>query len=260
MMPDSDARALSQERFGRFAAEYVTSQTHAQGQELDRLVEIARPQPDWIALDVATGGGHTALRFARSVAQVVATDITPEMLEKARGFIAGKGVANVTFEPADAENLPFEDGAFDLVTCRIAPHHFADPARFVQEGARVLKGGGLLLVQDQVMPGDEGTARNMNAFERLRDPSHNRACSESEWLAMFAAAGFRVEHTEQIIKRHEFLSWVERQACPPETVERLVDMVAQASEAFAEWMQPRNWGTPEASFVNRHLIIAGRKA
>jgi ubiquinone/menaquinone biosynthesis C-methylase UbiE len=250
---------LAQERFGRFAQGYVTSQTHAKGAELDRLVEIAQPQPDWVVLDVATGGGHTALRFAASVAQIVATDITPRMLEKAEAFIAGKGTGNVTYELADAGDLAFEDEAFDLVTCRIAPHHFPDCSRFVREGARVLKAGGLLLVQDHVLPEDQQTARYVDAFEKLRDPSHHRAFSESEWVAMIHAAGLTVEHTEQIVKRHAFQPWAERQGCTPETVEQLSNMMVQAPEAAVAWLQPLSFGTPDASFANHHILVAGRK-
>ena len=75
-MEHNDSKSLSRKRYTRFAEGYVTSKTHAKGTELDRLVEIAQPQPDWVVLDVATGGGHTALKFAPLVAQVIATDIT----------------------------------------------------------------------------------------------------------------------------------------------------------------------------------------
>jgi len=258
-MTADDSRSLSRERFGQLAQAYVTSKTHARGWELDRLVEIAQPQADWIVLDVATGGGHTALKFAPFVARVIAMDISPPMLEAAQAFVTERGAENVTFEPADAENLPFEDGMFDLVTCRIAPHHFPDCSRFVQEGARVLKTGGLLLVQDHVRPEDEQMARYVEAFEKLRDPSHNRACSKTEWLEMFQAAGLTVEHTEQIIKRHEFLPWAQRQGCTSEVIERLVSMVQQAPEAVISWMQPRDFGWPDATFADHHIIIAGRK-
>lgn len=259
MTAERDPKVLSQERYDRFAQGYVTSKTHAKGSELSRLVEIARPQPDWIVLDIATGGGHTALKFAPFVAKVFATDITPKMIESARAFIAEKGVNNVIFRPADAEDLPFEDERFDLVTCRIAPHHFPDCPRFVQESARVLKAGGLLLVQDHVLPEDEHTARYVDTFEKLRDPSHHRAFAESEWVEMFRATGLKVERTEQILKRHEFLSWAERQSCTPETIERLANMVEQATAAVIEWMQPQDFETPKATFVNHHIIIAGRK-
>lgn len=259
MATSGDSKSLSQERYERFAEGYVASQTHAKGHDLVRLVEIAQPQPDWTVLDVATGGGHTALRLAPHVARVVATDITPRMLEKARAFVREKGVENVSFEPADAEALPFEGATFDLVTCRIAPHHFPDPARFVSESARVLVPGGLLLVQDHLLPEDEAAARSVDGFERLRDPSHNRAYSESEWVGMFQAAGLQVEHTGQIVKRHRFMAWAKRQGCTAETIAGLERMMADASDAVLEWLQPRDFGTAGASFANRHILISGRK-
>jgi len=256
----TDSKSLSQQRYTRFASSYVTSQTHAKGYELERLVEIVRPQPNWQVLDVATGGGHTALKFAPYVSHVTATDITPRMLEMAEAHITGQGIENVSFEPADAEDLPFANASFDLVTCRIAPHHFPDASRFLREGARVLKTGGLLLVQDLALPEDEDAARYIDAFERLRDPSHSRGFSESEWTAMYQSAGLDVEHTEQILKVHALLPWAERQGCTPDVIQRLVTMTEQAPEPVIEWMQPRDFGSQEASFVNHHLIITGRRS
>jgi ubiquinone/menaquinone biosynthesis C-methylase UbiE len=256
---DDPQKARSKQRFTRFAQSYVTSQTHAKGQDLDLLIEFARPRPEWIALDVATGGGHTALKFAPLVARVIATDITPRMLEVAGGLADDKGIVNVTFGLADAENLPFDDDLFDLVTCRIAPHHFVNCSGFVRQGSRVLKRGGLLLVQDHVLPEDEHAARYVDAFERLRDPSHNRAFSETEWLALFQAAGLQVDDVEQVNKRHAFLPWAERQGCAPKVIERLILMMQDADESVWEWMQPLEWGTRQATFANRHIIIAGRK-
>jgi ubiquinone/menaquinone biosynthesis C-methylase UbiE len=255
----NDSKALSQDRFGRYAAGYVTNAHHAKGSELDRLIEVAQPQPEWVALDVATGGGHTALKFAPHVAHVTATDITPNMLEQARQHITGKGVTNVDFKLADAEDLPFEDAAFDLVTCRVAPHHFPNAGQFVIEGARVLKPGGLLLVQDQVLSEDYVAARYMDAFEKLRDPSHNRVFSQSEWLAMFEAAELTVEHTEQLTKRHELVHWAQMQGNTPDDIERLQVLLQVAPPLAAEWMDAQNTGTPQATFVNHHIIIAGRK-
>ena len=254
----NDSKALSIKRFNRFAPRYVTSATHAQGPELERLVGIVNPHPDWVMLDVATGGGHTALRFAPLVKRVVAMDFTPAMLNAAKVFIIATGVKNVSFRLADAEDLPFSDEIFDLVTCRIAPHHFPDAFRFVMESVRVLKPGGTLLVQDHALPEDGAAARYIDTFERLRDPSHNRAFSESEWVEMYRAAGLTVELTEQIVKRHEFQPWAERQACMPQAVAQLVQMVAEAPDAVIEWMQPNGFGTPGAWFVNHHILIAGR--
>lgn len=255
----SDSKSLSKERYNQFAEGYVKSQSHAKGADLDRLVELAQPQANWVALDVATGGGHTALKFAPHVAQVIASDLTPNMLEAAQRFIIGQGVTNIDFRLADAENLPFEDATFDLVTCRIAPHHFPDAFKFVQECYRVLKSGGILLVQDHVLPDNENAARYVDAFEKLRDPSHNRAFAEYEWTGMFLDAGFTVEHTEQLTKRHNFVEWTERQECTPEVIMRLTVMLRQAPQAAANWLEAEHIGTESASFVNHHLIILGRK-
>ena len=260
MANNEDAKFLSQQRFSKFSQSYVTSPPHAKGPELDRLVEIAQPQPDWRMLDIATGGGHTALKFAPFVKQVIATDITPKMLDAAQTFITSQGIENVVYEYADAEDLPFEAKQFDLITCRIAPHHFPDCPRFVREAARVLKSGGKLLVQDHVSPEDEQSARYVDAFQKLRDPSHSRTYSESEWVGMFREADLEVIHTEQIIKRHEFLPWVERQRCAPDVIQRLVSMIKEAPSGVVEWMQPQGFGTPGAVFTDHHIIIAGHRS
>lgn len=251
--------ASSQERFGRFAQAYVTSQAHAEGSDLDRLTELAQAEPHWIALDIATGGGHTALRFAPLVERLIATDLTPKMLDAAQTHITSRGAGNVLYAVTAAEDLPFQAQVFNLVTCRIAPHHFADCTRFTRESARVLASDGLLLVQDHVLPEDESAARYVDAFERLRDPSHSRGYAESEWSTMFKEAGLTVERVETLVKRHKFLPWAERQACTPQVIERLTELVERAPQAVLDWMQPQEFGTPEATFVNRHLIIAGRK-
>src|SRR3979409_1446367 len=104
---------------------------HARGASLGRLVELVQPKASWQALDVATGAGHTAAAFAPHVARVIASDPTAEMLQGAAKTATARGFANMETAPADAEALPFEDARFDLVTCRIAPHHFPDIPTFV---------------------------------------------------------------------------------------------------------------------------------
>jgi len=254
-----DSKQLSQERFGRFSEAYVSSKTHAKGADLQRLIAIARPQPDWKALDVATGGGHTALKFAPYVEHVTVTDLTPQMLANAETFIRGQASENVSFQQMDAEALQFPDESFDLVTCRIAPHHFPNAAQFVQESARVLKSGGLLLVQDQVVPNDPQTDAAVNGFEKLRDPSHHRAFTEPEWIAMFEAASLTIEHTEQLTKRHHLRNWAAVQECSPEVVAELIQIVETGSDSLREWMQPLDWESDDATFVNHHIILLGRK-
>lgn len=255
----SDSKRHSQQRFGAFASRYVSSDTHAAGDDLNRLLGMAGARAHWRVLDVATGGGHTALKLARYVASVVACDLTPAMLEAARAHITAQGQDNVTFAACDAENLAFMDGVFDLVTCRIAPHHFPDVFRFVQECARVLKPGGTLLVQDHVLPDDELAARYIDAFETLRDPSHHRAYAEYEWRGMFLDAGLTVKRAEIISKTHALIPWAQRQDCPPDVIERLRVLLVQAPAAAHAVMQPQHPTTPDATFTDNHILILGKK-
>ena len=202
-------RSLSQEHFGRTAGHYLTSKPHAQGKSLDRMVALAAPQPHWRALDVATGAGHTAYAFAPHVARLWATDITDEMLDLVRGEVGKRGLANVRVAHAKAEALPFEDESFELVTCRIAPHHFASIPAFLAEARRVLSDGGTLALADNVVP--PGTVGDyVNALERFRDPSHLRAWTIEEWSGALTSHGFRIEHEEVLSKEMNFAYWAGR--------------------------------------------------
>ena len=202
-------KTLVQEHFGKTAASYLTSTPHALGKSLERLVALTSPQKNWQVLDVATGGGHVAYTFAPHVARVWATDITQEMLDMVKAEAAKRGLGNIRTAYAKAEALPFEDGSFDLVTCRIAPHHFDSIPEFLAETHRVLKPGGTCALVDNVVPAGS-VGDYINAFERFRDPSHLRAWTMEEWRAALKTAGFEIAHEEQIYKKMDFKSWAAR--------------------------------------------------
>ncbi|HEU0028906.1 MAG TPA: methyltransferase domain-containing protein [Ktedonobacterales bacterium] len=229
-MVKARARAV----FGAHAEGYVTSAAHASGAELARLVELAAPRAEEVALDVSTGGGHVALALAPLVARVVASDLTPRMLAAARDFHTSRGAANVEYVVADAERLPFLDGSFDLVTVRIAPHHYADVARAVREMARVLRPGGRLVLVDNVAPEDGELDALLNDWERRRDPSHVRAYTVAEWRGFVVGAGLRLTHEEVGRKEITFGPWVERTGMPHEARAALeADMLAAPEQARA---------------------------
>ncbi|MGH7680617.1 MAG: class I SAM-dependent methyltransferase [Candidatus Eiseniibacteriota bacterium] len=224
----NDTRDLVRRQFGAHADRYVNSPEHAKGESLDRMIALAVPQSTWKVLDVATGGGHTALAVAPHVREVVATDLTPEMVRAAKVFVASKGITNVSFREADAEALPFGDGEFDMVTCRIAPHHFPDVPRFVREVHRVLRRGGVSILIDNVVPEEPVAAEYINRFEKVRDPSHNWSHSESEWLRYYRDAGFGDLHAEFFRKVRNFDDWTGRMSVDEETKGKLRVMLADA--------------------------------
>ena len=206
----AQVKARVQAAFGAHAAGYVTSEPHASGADLARLVELANPQPADLALDISTGGGHVALALAPHVGRVVASDLTPAMLATARAFLTSRGVTNAEYVIADAERLPFLDATFDLVTVRIAPHHYADAALAVREMARVLRPGGRLVVVDNIAPDDPALDATLDDWERRRDPSHVRSYTRAEWRAFLAASGLRLTHEESGHKLVAFAPWAAR--------------------------------------------------
>lgn len=232
----SDTKDLVKQQYGAHAQGYVMSTVHAQGASLQRLVDLVQPQKDWRALDVSTGGGHTALAFAPFVREVVASDLTPEMLEAAEKFIRGKGVTNAQFKIADAENLPFADGEFDLVTNRIALHHYPDAPKAIREMARVLKKGGVLGFTDNTVPPDKQTAGYINHFEKLRDPSHHWCYPVERLQRYFEEAGLTVTHVQaNAVKEMEFEAWANRMGCTQETkteLKRLLDAAPPDAREF----------------------------
>jgi ubiquinone/menaquinone biosynthesis C-methylase UbiE len=243
-------KSLVQEQFGTHAAAYATSTVHAKGASLARLVELVKPESHWHVLDIATGAGHTALAFAPHVASVIASDLTARMLEQAAKLCAAKGIDNVETALADAEALPFEDARFDLVTCRIAAHHFPDVPTFVAEVWRVLSGGGVFALVDNISPDAESTpgfssaelrdaALVYNTFEKIRDPSHARCLGMAEWAEMLSDTGLEVLHKERLPKDMEFQPWAERLGTDAATIERLRAMLTEGTPALKAFLKPR---------------------
>jgi ubiquinone/menaquinone biosynthesis C-methylase UbiE len=247
-------KSLVQEQFGKTAASYLTSMPHALGKSLERLVALTSPQKSWHGLDVATGGGHVAYAFAPYVARMWATDITQEMLDLVRAEAQKRGLSNIRVAYAKAEGLPFEDESFDLLTCRIAPHHFDSIAEFLAEVRRVLRPQGLFALVDNVVP--QGSVGDyINAFERFRDPSHLRAWTMDEWRAALKKHGFAITHEEQLYKKMEFKSWASRH---DDTMQALLRaMLAQVTPEVKVALEPQGTGAEltfrlcEGLFINR---------
>jgi ubiquinone/menaquinone biosynthesis C-methylase UbiE len=254
----TDSRDLVKKQFGAHASDYMTSKAHAQGESLTRLTDLTQPQRDWLVLDVSTGAGHTALTFAPRVARVIATDLTPQMLDAARRMADERHITNVEFAPADAHALSFDGDTFDLVTNRIALHHYPDARRAVEEMARVCKRGGIVALVDNVVPLDAYASRYINEFETLRDPSHHWAHCLDDLLGYFAEAPLRVEHRECLPKEMEFTPWATRMGASPETTATLRRLLLEAPAAVRDALTPRFDGE-RLFFTLTEAILIGRK-
>lgn len=255
---DTEIKALVRSQFGASGDAYVKSPGHAGGDDLARLIELAAPKLDDIALDIATGGGHVAKALAPLAREVIASDITPQMLETAERFIRAAGIENVRFEVADAEDLPFADGSFDIVTCRIAPHHFPRPDRFVRESARVLRPGGrFVLIDSTVPPGEIG--ERYNRFELERDASHVRSLSVDEWIDLIRDAGLTVAAVEHFRKRHPFRDWASRTRVKEEDLPRLASHLLDGGPEMEALAQVERDGDRLIAFSDQKSLFLGTK-
>jgi SAM-dependent methyltransferase len=253
-MTEAQARKV-QAQFGASAAAYVTSPGHAGGDDLDTLLAWGRARGPGRVLDVATGAGHTALAFAGVARRVVACDLTEPMLRAARGLVAARGAVNVDCLASDVGALPFRDGAFDVVTCRIAAHHFADVPAALRQMARVLRPGGTLLVQDILGHDDAEASAFILEVERRRDPSHVRAYRAVEWKAFLRGVGLTVLHEAVVPKVRPWEEWTGRMRMTPEARGALDAFVRAAPARCREAFDFRLDGPRIASFTDRMLLL-----
>lgn len=213
----------------------------------------------WRALDVATGGGHTGLLLAARGCEVTLGDVSAKMLERAAQLATERGL-RVATRQFPAEAIPFGDGAFDLVSCRVAPHHFSDPAGFVREVGRVLRPGGyFLLIDGTIEDGQPEAEAWLHDVEKWRDPSHNRLRTPGTWRGWCAAAGLTVVHDELQTFQQPDLEWYfDAAATSPENRLKVREAIRTATPAVRKFMRLED-NAGKISWWWQRLVLVARK-
>ncbi len=256
MTNENDLKKLVQSQFGRTADKYVSSKSHAQSDDLLLLINWLAPELTWTVLDIATGGGHVAKALSPHVHNVVAADLTKAMLEAARNHLLKSGCTNVSYIVADAESLPFLDNSFDAVTCRIAAHHFLNPKKFVSETYRVLKKNGCFVLIDNVSPNDQALAEYHNTFEKLRDPSHVRCPSITEWESWFQSVGFQIKKSFPKRKFYDFDSWAHRMVTSEEQLTRVEEYILSGADSKKGYFEVKEHnGKVKSLYVDEWMAL-----
>lgn len=196
-MPESaptghDHKSIVRDEFTKQADAYAAAPVITSEQRLARLVAAIAPRSSDRAVEVATGPGYVAMALAAECAEVVGLDLTEAPLKIAERTRAERGIGNVSFRHGDAENLPFDDGQFDIAVCRFAFHHFERPERVLAEMRRVCRPGGTIAVEDLYASETPARAAYLNQIERLRDHSHTEALPLGGLAAMYARAGIDI--------------------------------------------------------------------
>jgi ubiquinone/menaquinone biosynthesis C-methylase UbiE len=226
-------------QFDPRAQAYLTSAVHSAGPDLDRaraLVSAALPS-DAPALDVGCGGGHLSFALAPHVGRMVALDPSPGMLAAVSAAAAAKGLGGVEVRQGHAESLPFEAGTFHLVCTRYSTHHWTRLEQALQEMTRVLAPGGRALIIDTLGHEDPLVDTFLQSIELLRDPSHVRNRSRTEWRSLLRAAGLtELDHAHWPL-RLEFASWIARMHTPADRAAVIRSLQEGAPREVAQALQ-----------------------
>jgi ubiquinone/menaquinone biosynthesis C-methylase UbiE len=198
------------EQYAPRANDYLHSDVHRNGADLDQIEALLREHPQARLLDLGCGGGHVSYRAAPRVAAVVACDPTASMLATVQATAAERGFGNLSVREAHAERLPFDDGEFDIVACRFTTHHWQNRDGGLREARRVLKPGGLAIFIDVVAPENALLDSWLQTFELLRDVSHVRNYGTSQWVAALMRAGFAIDSLTPRRLMLRFDDWVAR--------------------------------------------------
>ncbi|RLG22566.1 hypothetical protein DRN77_05950 [Methanosarcinales archaeon] len=198
----------ARDRFGRRSDAYSKSGILSNKDHLNLIIDLASPEESDSVLDIATGNGFLAFEFAEKVSRVIGCDMTEDMLDIAESIRKERKLDNVAFEVMDAESLRFEDGSFDIVSCRFAFHHFTNPKKVISEMVRVCRNGGKIVLVDGLSSEDPVKSEYHNRIEQIRDPSHVRLYSRSELIKMLQDAGLRITHAREWDADFYFDEWI----------------------------------------------------
>lgn len=251
-------KAAIRAQFNRQAACYLRGSGMDDPEVLDRMVAAVCPGPADRALDVACGAGFLALALARRAGEVAGVDLSERMLAEAGRLRIEQGAESVAFLRGDAEHLPFGDGRFQAVTCKLAFHYFPGAARALSEMRRVLTPGGRLALMDRVASEDPEQRAWHIRIEQARTPSKPRLYAPSEIVGLLMEAGFEVVDQRAWTRRMDFEDWVRRTGASEEMARRARDLLVASIPGDRAGLDPR-WEGERLTFAMPEFLVVALK-
>jgi ubiquinone/menaquinone biosynthesis C-methylase UbiE len=253
MRTANNHNAIVESQFSPRANAYLTSAVHANGEDLEQMAGLVGHRPDAVALDMGCGGGHAAFRLAPLVNTVVAYDLSATMLAVVADEAERRGLDNVVTKLGAAESLPCPSASFDVAVTRYSAHHWQDVPAGLAQMHRVLKPRGIAIFMDVITPGLPLLDTWLQSLELLRDPSHVRNASLTEWRAALSVAGFKVGEATKFRLRLDFASWIERINTPESHVLAIRSLQQRAGAEVADYFEIEEDGSFTIDTV---LIVA----
>lgn len=243
------------QQFGSQASAYLTSTVHAAGRDLERLSARLADFPDARLLDMGCGAGHASFIAAAQVKEVVAYDLSEQMLSVVNDAAKTRGIFNITTQQGYAEVLQFDEGSFDVVISRYSAHHWHDVGKALREVKRVLRPGGVVIFMDVMSPGHPVLDIWLQTVEALRDTSHVRNYSSGEWLSLLNDAGLVSQNLLCDRLNLEFTSWIARMRTP----EALADAIRIYQQSASDEVQRYFELQGDGSFTSDIIMVEAKR-
>jgi ubiquinone/menaquinone biosynthesis C-methylase UbiE len=224
-------------QFGTVAEAYLSSTVHSQGADLEAITSKLQDQSGARLLDLGCGAGHLSFAAAPHVGAVVAYDLSTEMIDIVANEAKRRDLRNVVTKEGRVENLPFEGAGFDWVCTRYSAHHWTDIGRALREARRVLKRGGGLIVIDTWAPTNPILDTHLQTIELLRDGSHVRNYTPTQWKSMLMEVGFLIGAQSTWKLPLDFNAWVGRMKTPTIYIDAIRSLLHNAPQEVLDYFQ-----------------------
>ncbi len=212
-------------------------------QRVRHLLKFANLPKNLRIMDLGTGTGRLALLLAEEGAsEVVGVDISPAMLEVAeylRLSSASPAASRVSFRLASAQRMPFRGESFDAIICRLVLDHSHKPEHIVQELARLLKPGGILILADLLGADDSVKRATQNTIEARRNPSHAAALSAEQYRKLVTTAKLAIESEAVAVFEQDLEEWLTDLQSNPATRAVVREMMEAGLETDAAGLNVR---------------------
>ncbi|GAA4999147.1 class I SAM-dependent methyltransferase [Acinetobacter puyangensis] len=248
---------ISKNQYSDKSQHYLESSVHAQGIEFQKIVEeisgFAESKID--VLDLGCGGGHVSYQLAPYVNTIVAYDLSSEMLDTVKQTARDRNLSNISLQQGTAEHLPFADHHFDLVVSRYSAHHWQHVGQALQEVHRVLKPNGKLILIDILGSDIPMFDTFLQSIEFIRDPSHVRDYSLSEWTNLCEYTNFDIARIEQQKLALDFQAWVRRMDTAPEQIQTLHFLQQHVADNVKQYFAIQ----PDGSFSSHVVYLVATR-
>lgn len=225
---------VNQQQYHGKSNAYLSSAVHAQGSEFAKMQQCIEQHQFKRVLDLGCGAGHVSYQIAPYAEQVIAYDVTPDMVELVCQQAAQKGLTQIQGQQGAAEQLSFADQSFDCIISRYSAHHWQHVGQAMQEIYRVLKPHGKVIFVDILGSAQPAIDTFLQTIEMIRDPSHVRDYSLQEWMQFAEYAGFQVEQVEKQTLHLDFDSWIRRMKTPENGAETIRYLQGKVSDVVRQ--------------------------